>query len=338
MTKKRKAPAQSAHRPMTRRALLKSSALTMASIGLGKLPLAAAPLNALGFCPISAGPGEQVRLFGPSFGASYADVSAKVISGNNIAFFNPLSFSSSELICELSAVPPAMMSGTVQAVLGTGAHWLPSNMPTGLTLSDPIRVWLGNGGSRFTAYQTLDFPTSGSGNCLSYWGSLNLGRLDVDLVIPFDADCCPACPAGSRLTLRLCGATSGNAFECEYQASLITTTKLYTTHIADALCALLISAFDTEFSITMSCTQTVVDDTRVTLSVGTPDASSFVSGAIHIEISHDTDSMSCDSTEGDSAGGDSLNGDSTGGDSVACDSIAPGCDSISIDFVPFIFS
>lgn len=317
---------------LSRRSLLKMGVASLAAVGVATSTPLKANVIPLGFSPISGLPGDSVNLFGPEFGPNFADISVQTVNGSRYGFLQPLGFVGNELDTLITAVPRTMQDGIFQTVQGIGRYSMPSNLPAELTLNTPIRSWLGNDGKRCQSYQSFTYPWSSSqtGNCLSYWGGVTNGRLNVDLVVPFNEDCCPACPAGTRMTLRLYGSTPNNNFECEYQATLISTTPLYTSHIADALCAILVSAFDSEFGVVLDCLQTEIDETRVNISVGTPGGASFKRGAIHIDLRHDQESITSDSIDNGSIGCDSIEPN--------CDSISPSCPSIGVDFVPFIFN
>ena len=325
---------------MSRRNILKATLLGAAGLTVPRIQMGmAGATNPLGFCPIEGLPGDLVNLFGPDFGMTLADVSARIVNGSSVAFSLPLSFDGDEIIAQLTAVPPAMMNGNFEVVLGMGARSMPGNMPAELTLINPIASWVGAAGARHTSFQPFSFPWVGEqSNCLSVWGDVNLGRIDTDVIFPLDGDGCPICPSGTRLTLRAYGATTGNAFEFEYQATLVSTTALYPDQVADAMCTLLESTFDSEYAVSMDCAFTVIDDTTVNISIGSPDASPFTIGAIHVELTHDAGSLVCDSMNDDSMGGDSLGGDSMGGDSIGGDSMDPDCPSIVVDFTNFIFT
>lgn len=323
-------PASASDVSLSRRALLKMGVVTLAAAGF-TAPAAPAPPRPggtpLGFCPITGLPGDSLKLFGPDFGATLPDLSVRLVNGSAVGFALPQAFSGDELEVGITAVPRTMQEGVFQVVWGTGYYTTPNNLPAQLTLTEPIRTWLGTGGDRCDSFQYFSFPwyNAGSPGCLSYWGGVAGGKLSIVLEVPFDEDCCPACPAGTRMTLRLYGTTAGATFECEYQATLISTTKLYATHIADALCTVFQSAFNSDFGVVPTCTQTDIDDTRVVLTIGTPSGTPFTLGAVHIELRHDQgslpdDSMACDSM------------------SSNCDSIDPSCPSINVDFMPFIFS
>lgn len=142
------------------------------------------------------------------------------------------------------------------------------------------------------------------------------------------------------MTLRAFGVTAGSAFEFHYQASLINTVTLYASQIADALCAIFVSAFNSNFSISMLCNQTQINDSQVNITVGTPDSSPFISGGINIEINHNGGVGGCYSIS-DSVVNSltrSLAGSIPGSLGGDCLSIGPGCPSINVDFVPFIFA
>ncbi|MDJ0835037.1 MAG: hypothetical protein QNK37_00890 [Acidobacteriota bacterium] len=326
---------------VSRRNLLKTGLLGAAGLGLPRVRMASAGvINPLGFCPIEGLPGDLVNLFGPDFGGAIADVSARIVNGSSVSFSLPLAFDGNEVTAQLTAVPPAMTGGHFHVVLGMGANSMPGNMPEELTLIDPIFSWLGTSGSRYSSFQSFSFPwtDSQSDDCLSVWGSLNLGRVGADIVFPLDEDGCPTCPSGTRMTLRAYGATTGNAFEFEYQATLINTTAFYPEHVADALCTVLESTFLSEYSVVMDCTYTMIDETTVNISIGSPDGSPFTIAALNVELTHDDGSLTCDSVDDDSMEDDSMNGDSMNGDSMNGDSMEPDCPSIDIDFTNFIFT
>lgn len=312
---------------ISRRSLLKLGVVTLAATGLTTTPALRAGTTPLGFCPITGLSGTSVKLFGPDFGPHLADVSVRLVNGSGYGFVLPLAFEGSELETVLSAVPRTLQDAKFRVVMGEGYYRMPNNMPSQLTLNQPIRTWVGNGGSSCESFQSFSFPwySAASGNCLNFWGGLSGGQLSIDLVLPFNQDCCPTCPAGTRMSLRFCGSTSGNSYECEYQATLISTTPLAAEHIADALCTLMISAFNTDFPATPDCFQTYIDETRTNITIGAPGGVPFVSGAIQIDLRHDDSSLS-----GDSIACDSMNQN--------CDSITPSCPTINVDFVPFIFS
>ena len=315
---------------ISRRDALKVGIVGMAGIMLPNVRSAFAGAGApLGFCPIQGFPGDLINLFGPAMGADPVHLSTRIVSGSSMAFCYPLSFNATDLITQITAVPPALLSGDFVVENGMGALSSPANMPAELTLTDPIRSWLGTGDTQHTSFQPFGLPSVGNQpDCLSVWGSLNLGRLGTDLVFPLNVDGCAVCPSGTRLTLRAYGATTGNAFSFEYQATLVTTTPLYPGHVAEALCVMLESTFDTEYMVNMDCSYTVIDDVTVNLSVGAPGGSPFTVGALHVELTHDFGSLSCDSMDDDSMGGDSMGGDS----------MAPDCPSISVDFMNFVFT
>ncbi len=335
MGKKSETPNNPRIRPISRRNLLKAGVLSVTAATVARIPLSAAA-NPLGFCPISGYTGDMVQLFGPDFGSIPANISVKLVNGSSTVFCRAVNINGDgELSVALAAVPPAMQQSPFKVTMGEGYWSMPANMPSQLTLTDPICTWLGNGGAQFLSYQGFSFPWSGSTGlgCYSYWGSLDMsGRLNADLVVPFNEDCCPICPAGSRLTMRLCGATAGGAFEFEYQATLISTVSLYTDQIADALCTVFTSAFQSDFGVSMDCAITPINETRVNISVGAPGAAPFVSGGMLLQLTHDGGSIGQDSVDCDSQIPDSIGG------SMPCDSIGPSCPSIDVDFVPFIFS
>lgn len=323
-------------RPMSRRNLLKVGVASMAAAAAARIPYAQAALNPLGFCPIEGLPGDNIQLFGPDFGSVFTDFSVKIVDGANIAFTRPYFINDDgELSTHIVSAPPAMQPGVFQVTKGEGYWTSPSNLPPELTLVGPIFSWLGNLDPQYQSFQEFTFPWTGSSGpgCYAYWGGLDFsGRLTTDLVVPLNEDCCPICPPGTRMSMRLCGATASRAFEFEYQATLVNTVALNTNQIADALCTIFLSAFLSDFGVSMDCVQTPIDDTRVNLSIGAPGGSPFVSGAMHITLFHDSgigqDSIGCDSQVSDSIGGSS----------ISCDSIVPSCPSIDVDFVPFIFS
>ena len=337
-------------RPIRRRDMLKTGAFALAAAGLGNINARAGTANPLGFCPISAGPGNTIRLFGPDFGADLPDLCVRIAGSNQMSFTLPNGLAGGELDVFIASAPPAMQPGAFEVVQGEGYWDMPSNMPTQLTLTEPISSWMGNGGSRYRSFQQFSFPwSSEAGRCFSYWGGLDgFGRLSADLIVPFDENCCPTCPPGTRLTLRAYGATAGNGFEFCYQATLINTVTLYATQIADALCAIFVSAFDSNFGITMNCIQTPIDDTRINLTIATPDASPLISGGIHIELNHEGSSLACNSIDNSVPGSvvnsligsvpGSIPGSIPGSVPADCANIGPSCPSINIDFVPFIFA
>ncbi len=312
---------------ISRRSLLKMGVVTLAATGLSPAPALRAGSTPLGFCPITGLSGTSVKLFGPDFGPNLADVSVRLVNGSGYGFVLPLAFEGSELDTVISAVPRTMQDAQFLVVMGEGYYRMPNNMPPQLTLNEPIRSWMGDGGDRCTSFQHFGFPwyNASSGNCLNYWGGLNGGRLEIDLVLPFNQDCCPICPAGTRMSMRICANTAGNTNELEYQATLISTTALATEHIADAMCTIMQSAFNSDFGIMLDCLQTYIDETRTNISVGFPGGVPFTSGVIQIDLRHDDSSLSGDSIECDS-----LNHN--------CNSINLSCPSINVDFVPFIFT
>jgi len=321
-------------RPISRRDLLKVGVMSVTAATLANMPKAQAAVNPLGFCPISGLPGDTVQLFGPDFGSVASNISVKIVDGSNYAFIRPISLNGDgEVSASIISAQPAMQPGVFQVTMGEGYWSMPGNLPSQLTVTHPICTWLGNGGDRFQSFQEFDMPMSGgsSPGCYSYWGNLDFsGRLSADLIVPFNEDCCPLCPPGTRMSMRLCGATAGQAFEFEYQATLINTVELYTHQIADALCTIFLSAFNSDFGVNMDCVQSSIDETRVNISVGAPGGSPFVSGAMQLELLHGGGGIGQDSLDCDSQVPDTIAGD--------CDSIGPSCPSIDADFTPFIFS
>lgn len=312
---------------ISRRSLIKMGVVTLAATGLTTTPALRAGSTPLGFCPVYGLSGTPIKLFGPDFGANVADLSVRLVDSGHFGFVMPLDIQNGELETSISAVPRTLGQAKFQVVWGTGSHVIPSNLPPELTLTEPIRVWIGNGGNRCDSFQlfTLPWYSASSGNCHSFWGGLAAGYLSVDIVLPYNEDCCPICPSGTRMSLRLYGSTAGTAFECEYQATLINTTPLGTPQIADALCTILRSAFNSEFGVDLDCYQTDIDPTRSNISVGAPAGAPFTLGSIHIDLRHDQESLSSDSIDCESI-------------SSNCDSMNPSCPSINVDFFPFIFS
>lgn len=300
----------------------------MTTLGLVKLTSPAKADVPLGFCPTEGSEGDLIRLLGPNLGSDFKDLSISITNGNTKAFLRPLALDSGDAVTQIAAIPDAMLGGNVNVVLGNGAESMPNNLPNELTLNAPIRSWVGNGGPRYTSFQTFGFPMSGSNSCLNFWGYMQWGQLKVNISVPFDENCCPICPAGTSITLRFCGATANNNFEAEYQATLITTTPLYVDQLADAMISVMRSAFISEHNEYLNAYYTMLSDNEVSISIGSPSGNAFVGGAIQVIINHGADSMAADS----------MDCDSTNGDSMACDSMSPDCDSIAVDFVPFIFN
>ena len=345
-------------RPLSRRDLLKTGAMALAGAGLYKTTANAGATNPLGFCPITGRVGDMLNLFGPDFGVHLPDLCVRLSNDTQMGFTLPTGFDSDELLTKIVSAPPGMQPANFEVVRGEGYQDMPTNMPPQLTLTEPIYSWMGNGGARYTSFQQFSFPWSvEAGRCFSYWGGLDgMGRLSADLIVPFDENCCPACPPGTRMTLRAYGTISGNGFEFCYQATLINTVTLFASHIADALCALFVSAFDSNFGITMACTQTPIDPTRINITIGTPDASPLIDGGIHIELNHESGSIDCDSVANSAPGSlarsmagstpgsmpgsmpGSTPGSVPGSIPDDCSSIGPSCPSIFVDFFPFIFA
>ena len=198
--------------------------------------------------------------------------------------------------------------------------------------------------SRYKSFQKFSFPyTTLIHSCSSFWGGLDhTGKLSIDFFVPKDFCCCPISPVGHRWSLRFYAATAGNAFEIEYQASLFLTGSLYPWQIADALCTVLTSAFQSNFAISLMCQATHLFDDQANITIGAPSGEGpFVKGAIHVEVdrmddSAEFDSVPCDSV--DSQCCDSLDDDSLPCDSLHENSIPDHCPSIEADFHPFIFS
>jgi hypothetical protein len=273
---------------MSRRDLLKMGAASLiATTGLkAELALAGGTANPLGFCPTKGIPGDIIELFGPDLGTRPDDVMIKLGSGRSFAFLRALGFSDSGLLAEFRSVRPGTFSGQIEAVMGMGTRLQPINLPEEIALVEPIYAWLGNGGARYTTFQSFEFLGNVPFSCTNNWNERESPDIRIDFPLPYNEDCCPILPSGRLVSMRCYGSSSENGgFEFAFEASFISRVAMSSETLGKTLCDLLIRTFEAEFGITMNCVNSPFGENRVRFYILTPTFTvfGFDSGSMQVD-------------------------------------------------------